>query len=59
MNIQTEKLWDYLIDTQTATHEELCLVTSINGQNLETLEAVLYTRTGYRSLEQLKECSEG
>ena len=52
MNEKT-KLWDYLIETETATESELQLVTCINGYNLETLESVLYTKTGYRSLEQI------
>lgn len=47
--------WDYLIDNMIATEEELRLVTNINGYNMDTLEAVLYARTGYRSIEQLEE----
>lgn len=50
-----DELEQYLIDTQTATKCEIRLVTDINGSNLETLEAILYARTGYRSLEQIKE----
>ena len=47
--------WDYLIDNMIATEEELQLVTNINGYNMDTLEAVLYARTGYRSIEQLED----
>ncbi len=54
MNNETTKLWDYLIETMTATEEELCLVTSINGTSLESMESVLYCRTGYRSLDQIE-----
>ena len=50
------ELWDYLIECGIATTEEICLVTSINGTNLDTLESILYSRTGYRSLEQIKDC---
>jgi len=53
MNEKMNSLWDYLVDTETATKEEICLVTSINGTNLESLESILYSRTGYRSLEQI------
>lgn len=50
---KVNELWDYLENTETATKEEICLVTSINGTNLESLESILYSRTGYRSLEQI------
>ena len=45
-------LWDNLIAYEIATEEELQLITSINGYNLEALEDVLYVRTGYRSRDQ-------
>lgn len=51
----TAEAWDYLIDNMIATEEELRLVTDINGYKMDTLEAVLYARTGYRSIEQLEE----
>ena len=53
-DIDRDELWDYLAETQTATEEELRLVTCINGHSLETLESVLFARTGYRSLEQIQ-----
>ena len=56
MDTETEKLWDYLIEYEVATEAELCLITSINGTNLESLESVLYCRTAYRSLDQILEC---
>jgi len=34
---KVNELWDYLENTETATKEEICLVTSINGTNLESL----------------------
>lgn len=58
MDEQTEQLYDYLIETGVATEEEVALVTSINGTNIDTLESILYSRTGYRSLEQIKEINE-
>ena len=51
-----DDLWDFLEDMEIATKEELQLVTNINGYNLESLESVLYVRTGYRYLEQYLEC---
>lgn len=49
-----EQTWDYLIDNQIATEEELKLVTCINGYNEDSLLAVLYARTGYRNIEQIE-----
>lgn len=38
-----------LVDYGIATNEEVALVTSINGNNLESYESILYTRTAWRS----------
>ena len=55
MDKDTEELYDYLVDYGIATEEEIGLVCSINGTNLDSLESILYSRSGYRSLEQIKE----
>lgn len=47
------KIWDYLVESEIATEEELDLITCINGYSVETLNDVIYARTGYRSLDQL------
>ena len=52
------ELWDYIVEQGIATEDELRLVTSINGTNEDSFNSVLYSRTGYRSLEQLKEMGE-
>jgi hypothetical protein len=49
-----KQMWDYLVETVTATDDERKLVTNIAGYTVETLEDVLYARTGYRSVEQLE-----
>lgn len=46
------RYWDWLIDNGIATEAELQLITSINGYNIDTLNDVLYVRTGYRDYEQ-------
>ena len=46
-------LWDELVNLGIATDEELKLVTCINGYTEETLNDILYARTGYRSIEQM------
>tara|TARA_R100001591_G_C4277198_1_gene164106 strand:- start:253 stop:474 length:222 start_codon:yes stop_codon:yes gene_type:complete len=51
-------VWDNLIEYGIANEEELRLVTSINGSNIDTLNSVLYSRTGYRSWEQYKSMIE-
>lgn len=53
-----DNLWDYLTETEIATDEELGLAVALCGYTLETLERVLYIRTGYRSLEQIREEEE-
>ena len=48
-------IWDAIIEHGIATEEELELVTAINGYNEDTLNDVIYVRTGYRNIEQLLE----
>ena len=48
--MDTETAYEALIEAGVATVGELVLVTNINGYSIETLEAVLYARTGYRDL---------
>ena len=50
------ELWDLLVDNNIATDDELELISEINGWRIETLEDVLYVRTGYRDIQQYKEC---
>lgn len=54
MDKQITKLWDYLVDNQLTTEDTLITITNINGYNLDTLEDVLYSVTGYRSLDQIQ-----
>lgn len=51
---EVNELWDKLIDHNIATEDELKLVTSINGYNVDTLNDVLYVRTAYRDIEQFE-----
>ena len=45
-------MFDYIIENEIATSEELKLVMSINGYNEQTLTRVLGVRTGFDSFEQ-------
>lgn len=58
MTYSINEIWEYLIEQQIATEEELQLITDINGYNEQALNDVLYARTGYRDIEQIKEEDE-
>lgn len=49
------ELWTKIVDDGIVTDDELRLVTYINGYNEETLNDVIYARTGYRDIEQFLE----
>ena len=53
MNI--DQVWQLLLDYEIATENELHLVTNINGYKIETLESIIYARTGLNSVDQLVE----
>ena len=55
MDKKVDEVWDLLIEYGVATQEELKLVTYINGYNIDTLNDVIYVRTGYRDIEQLQD----
>lgn len=54
MRTEEDKIYQYLIDNQIATEEEVDLVTTINGYNTEAMNDILYVRTGYRSVDQIE-----
>lgn len=49
----TIALWDYIVENNIATEEEVSLVAQINGQSEETILDIIYARTELRSYEQL------
>ena len=55
MRDEKSRIWDAIIENGIATEEELQLVTNINGYNEESLNDVIYARTGYRDIEQFLE----
>lgn len=55
MENQMQQTEDFLIEGEIATTEEIDLVSKINGYTIETLNDILYVRTGYRDIEQLME----
>lgn len=50
--------FDYLIEYEICTEEEMNLITSINGYNEKSVNDILYVRTGYNSLKQYLECED-
>ena len=53
-----EDVITFLEEEGIATSEEIDLVTKINGYNLETINDIIYVRTGCRDYEQLlEECN--
>ena len=55
MKDEKARIWDAILEHGIATEEELQLVTNINGYSVETLNDVLYARTGYHDIDQLEE----
>ena len=53
--MEIEEMVEILITYGIATEDEVQLVTDINGWNQETMEDILYARTGYHCFEQIKE----
>lgn len=50
--LDSNVVWDYIIDEGIATEETLQVVTSINGYSVDTLNSVLKVTTGF-NYEQL------
>jgi len=51
-------IWDTLTEMGIATDEEIGLVVGVAGTSEDTLNSILYVRTGYRTLEQMFEEDE-
>lgn len=48
-------LWDFIVDNNIATEDEIRLVVDINGLNEGTMNGIIYAKTGLRSYEQCKD----
>lgn len=51
----TNELWTLIVEYGIATDSEIDLVTDINGNSIETLNDIIYARTGYRDIESYEE----
>lgn len=56
MDKERDFLEEMLVSFGIATQEEVDLVCNINGYSLDTMEDILFARTGLRSIEQF--CDE-
>lgn len=52
---EVNEVYEALIDEYGVSEEALQLITNINGYSMYTLNEVIYSIFGYRSLEQMKE----
>ena len=51
--LTVDELWNALVESNLFTKEELQLATYVYGYNVETLNALIYSRYGYRDYEQM------
>jgi len=54
---QLDAMYDEMINLELCSTDEIELVTGINGYKEETLNEIVYYKTGYNSLEQYLECT--
>ena len=53
---ELNEIFDFITEREIATSEEVTLVTKINGWNAESLNSIIYARTGSHDVEQCEEC---
>lgn len=46
-----EDIYELMIEYNIATEEEINLITCINGYNIESLEDIIFVRTGYHNID--------
>lgn len=52
---QVGQIYDFLIDNQFFTDDELHLLCCINGYSVKTLNDAIYARYGFRDFESFKD----
>jgi len=50
-----DNMYDSLLEHSLATEDEIRLVCAINGSSVDSLNSILYVKTGYRTWEQYEE----
>lgn len=56
--MELDEIIDYIIENDIATQEEVNLVTGINGYSEETVNDIIFYRTGYQDIEQYLESED-
>lgn len=56
--MDTQKLSDFIEQNGIATDAEITLVTHINGWSVESLNDIIFERTGFHDAQQLYDCDE-
>ena len=54
--MDTKEYYDLLLEYEIATEQEINLVVNINGWSTDTLDSIVYARTGYQDFEQYYKC---
>ncbi len=61
-NIENENkdfAWDFCLDNEIASEQELVLATKLKGFSWDTIMDVIFIRTGYNDIEQYVEMEGG
>lgn len=53
--MEIKEIWNIILEYGIATEDELILVTGLIGYNEDTLNDIIYFRTGYRDIQQFLE----
>tara|TARA_Y100000593_G_C4138586_1_gene251010 strand:+ start:125 stop:346 length:222 start_codon:yes stop_codon:yes gene_type:complete len=56
MKLTTNQIYDFILDNEIATEEEINIITNINGYNKKSLNNIIYARTAYNDVQQCVEC---
>lgn len=56
--LNTEQINDFIIENELATQESIDLCGCVAGYNEDTLNGIIYAKTGFHDVEQLYECCE-
>ena len=50
--------YEFILENELTTEEALELGVAVGGNNMETLNYIIYRYTGYHDIEQLWECAK-
>lgn len=54
--LQASQISNFIVENEIATQEEIELCGCVAGYSPETMNAIIYARTGYHDIEQLYAC---